>query len=262
MSSLPRLTPEQAKAHRRATRLHPLRAFREMRASRDPDDTAQAVRMLGALSGRSIERTMRLFHSSYEGREILARKRSLLDVLTHREALMALPEDSFGRVYAEWMTREELSAEGLVAASEAASQGDGETDGPYAVLGCRVREMHDLLHVITGYGRDLVGEIGVLAFTYAQTRHSGIGFLLSVAYFRSLFSRADDPAAGSKEARSAMRQQMREGYRRGREADWIIGADWEALLELPITEVRERFQIPEPPAYHEVRSKGAPVLAA
>jgi len=263
MSNLPTLTPEQSELHRHATRIRPLDALRAMRlAVRNPDDTEQAVRMIGALSGKSMERFMSRFLSTPRGREILEREQSLLEVLTDRERLMAMPEGSFGRIYAEWLEREQISAEGLVAASVAAAQGDRERDGPYFVLGCRVREMHDLLHVITGYGRDLVGEVGVLAFTYGQMKHSGIGFLLAVAYVRSLFGGGGQTLATNREAGVAMREQLREGYRRGRQAEWIVGADWEALLGLPMDELRRRFQIPEPPAYLGVRSKGAPVLAA
>ncbi len=263
MSTLPELTPEQAEIHRNATRLHPVEALRAMRLSvRDPDDTAMAVRMLNGLAGKSIERSMRRFLGTPQGLEILEREQSLLDVLVDRDTLMALPEESFGRIYVEWLAREQLSAEGLVAASEAAAKGDSEREGPYATLGCRMREMHDLRHVITGYGRDLAGEVGVLAFTYAQTRHSGIAFLLAVAYVRSFFVGSDIPRADSREGRAAIREQCREGYRRGCKADWIVGADWEALLALPIQEVRQHFRIPDPPEYLEVRSKGAPVLAA
>ncbi len=261
MSALPQLTPEQAQIHQRAARLRPLDAVRAMRlALRDPDDTAQAVRVLGALAGKSIERLMSRFLSTPQGREILEREHGLLDVLADRKALMAMPEGSFGRTYVEWIVREQISAEGLVAATEAAARGEGELEGPYFVLGCRMREMHDMLHVITGYGRDLVGEVGVLAFTYAQTKHSGIGFLLAVAYVRSFFADNAQPSADSREGRASLREQFHEGYRRGRKADWIVGADWEALLELPIDQVRQRFRIPDPPDYYAVRSLGAPVL--
>ncbi len=261
MSPLPQLTPEQEQVHQRATRIRPLDALQAMRrAVHDPDDTAQAARMLGALAGKSGERLMNRFLNTPHGREILERDQSLLERLVDREALLALPKGSFGRTYVDWLVREQISAEGLVAATEAAAQGEGEREGPYFVLNCRLRESHDLLHVITGYGRDLVGEVGVLAFTYAQTGHSGIAFLLMVAYTRSFFIGNGQPGADTREARAAIRQQCREGYRRGRRADWIAGSDWEALLELPIDEVRQRFRIPEPPIYHELRSRGAPVL--
>ena len=263
MNSLPELTPEQAEIHRRTTRVRPLDALRAMRlAVRNPDDTEQAVRMLSALAGKSVERVMARFLRAPHGREILERGRNLLEVLVDREALRRLPVGSFGRSYVEWLEREQISAEGLVAASEAAVEGEGEREGPYFTLGCRMREMHDLLHVITGYGRDLVGEVGVLAFTYAQTRHSGIGFLLAVAYTRSFFGGPGQPAAATREARASIREHLFEGYRRGRKADWIVGADWEALLALPIDEVRRRFRIPDPPVYRELRTPGAPVLAA
>ena len=35
--------------------------------------------------------------------------------------------------------------------------------------------MHDLWHVTTGYGRDALGELSLLAFTYAQEQNRGIG---------------------------------------------------------------------------------------
>ncbi len=41
----------------------------------------------------------------------------------------------------------------------------------------RLRDMHDLWHVVTGYGRDSFGEACLLAFSYAQTRNRGIAFI-------------------------------------------------------------------------------------
>ncbi len=263
MSSLPQLTLEQARIHGIATRFRPLEALRAIQLSmRDPDDTAQAVRVIGTLAGKSSERLMRRFNGTLEGRQILAREQGLLDRLLDRQALLAMPEGSLGRVYVEWLIQEQISAEGLVEASEAASRGDAEAEGPYAVLTARMRDMHDLLHVTTGYGRDLVGEIGVLAFSFAQTKHSGVGFLIAAAYLRSFFTGSGPRGTDSWTARAVIREQCREGYRRGLEADWIVGADWENLLELPIDEVRKRFRIPVPPRYDELRSAKAPVLAA
>lgn len=36
----------------------------------------------------------------------------------------------------------------------------------------RIRDLHDVFHVLTGYGRDLRGESAVLAFTIPQTRNT------------------------------------------------------------------------------------------
>src|SRR5262245_59091277 len=113
-----------------------------------------------------------------------------------------------------------------------------------------MRDSHDLWHMITGYGRDLVGEACVLAVTYAQTKNRGIGAIVAMAYWRA-----------GRELRSA-RVAIREAYRRGKRAAWLPAADWEALLARPLREVREQLGFGEPPQYEAVRSAGAPVLAA
>ena len=111
-----------------------------------------------------------------------------------------------------------------------------------------------------GYGRDLVGEIGLLTFTYAQTRHRGVGLIVFIGYLRSFFPRpgvvSDDGPAASRLTRS----QFRNGLRRGRKAKWIVGADWEALLAMPLDEVRRLYNIDELPSYQAIRTSGAPVL--
>jgi ubiquinone biosynthesis protein COQ4 len=148
--------------------------------------------------------------------------------------LYALPEGTLGRTYVEWTEREQIGAAGLKAASEAAAKGELEDQGPYSVLGARVRDMHDLMHVVTGYGRDLVGEIGLLTFTYAQTRNRGVGLIVLIGYLRSFFSRREGAPGNGAAAARLTRSQFRNGLRRGRKARWIVGADWEALLAVPL----------------------------
>ena len=147
------------------------------------------------------------------------------------------------------MGREQISADGLVQASMEGGRVDPDLPPERAWLGARLRDMHDLWHVVTGYNRDLVGEAGLLSFTYAQTRNPGIGFIVMVAWLR---------ARG--ELRWA-RSTIREGYRRGRAAAWLPEQEWEELLALPLAQVRARLGLGEPPVYHQVRSEAAPALA-
>ena len=58
------------------------------------------------------------------------------------------------------------------------------------------------------------------------------------------------------------RRLMREGYRRGRRAAWFPGLEWETLLEQPLAQVREQLGVGAPPEYEQIRSEGAPALAA
>src|ERR1051326_3587764 len=45
-----------------------------------------------------------------------------------------------------------------------------------------------------------------------------------------------------------IRRVVFEGYRRGRRAKWLVGADWEALLGRPVEEIRHEYAVP--PAYY------------
>ncbi len=232
-------------------RIRPLQAGRAIRALlRDPDDTAQVFRIVEALSGRTGERVFRRFRATATGARVLAEQRCLLASLQDRAALAALPAGSLGRTYHDFMAGEALRADGL---REASLQGRSRREIPdpeRRLVLERLRDMHDLWHVVTGYGRDLVGEATLLAFTFAQTRNPGIGFIVGVAWWR----------AGRDAEGHAFRRLLSDGYRRGRRASWLPAADWEALLPLPLAEVRQRLGVEPAPTYTPVRSAGAPAV--
>ncbi len=217
---------------------------------RDPDDTAQVFRIVRALSGNSQERAFQRFLRSDHGPAILAENRVLLETLSDRAYLTSLPEGTLGRVYADFTAREQITADGLVEASESIDRGDDEEiDARRALFGQRLRDSHDLWHVVTGYGRDLFGEAALLAFTYRQIRNRGIGFIVLVAYLK-----ARGPMAGE-------RALIRDGFRRAGGAAWLPGADWEALLARPLDEVRRTLGVVPIEHYEGLRSEGAPALA-
>lgn len=230
----------------RKRRIRPIEAWRAIRALlRDPDDTGQVFRIIDALSGNSGEKTFLRFREDPTGARILREQRSLLETLSDRAALEALPEGSLGRTYAAFVSREQISADGLV---EASREGSAIDLGPERRLfGDRIRDMHDLWHVVTGYGRDLAGESALLAFSFAQTRNPGVGFIVAVAWLK----------AGDR----AGRRLILDGYRRGRRAAWLPAMDWEALLARPLDEVRRELRVGTPPQYAPVRSAGAPQIA-
>ena len=141
-----KITAEQQACHNRSTKFRWRDARDALRRSMaDPDDTPQVIRFIGAVAGKSPDYMMKRFIGTPHGGEILERERSLLDVLMDRESLYALPDGTLGRTYADWTDREQISAAGLKAESEAAATGDPEDQGPYSVLGARLREMRRLL---------------------------------------------------------------------------------------------------------------------
>ena len=208
----------------------------------DPDDTAAVFEIIDALPGRAQERAFDRFRETPVGAQVLTQQRDLIDTLNDRDSLRDLPPDSLGRAYLEFMVTQELTPGGLVAASDA-----GRTREPVgpdrARFGGRLRDMHDLWHVVTGYDRDLRGETALLAFSFAQIRTPGVGFIVGMAY---------------KDTDAEERRLIREGWRRGRAARWLPAEDWEALLPRPLDEVRESLRLGALPKYEPVYSAGAP----
>lgn len=232
-------------------RLHPLLARRAMRALReDPDDTAAAIRVIIALSGNSDRRDFERFQRSERGTRILREKRDLFDVLTDRARLEAMPPGSLGRTIIEWFQRENISTQGLALASEAARGDDAEEAGEHEQLyRTRLRNLHDVFHVVAGYDRDLRGESAVLAFTIAQNYNRGVAYLV----WNALRQEGWNSPGGKL---------IREAYRRGKRAKRLVEQDWEALFERPIDEVRRELGIGNPPVYDQLRSAGAPAMSA
>ncbi len=216
----------------------------------DPDDTAQVFKIIRALAGNSGERQFQKFLRSEHGPTVLAERRSLVDRLSDREYLMSLPDGSLGRVYADFTEREQISPAGLIDASESVQEESSEELCPErALFGERLRDSHDLWHVVTGYGRDLAGEAALLAFTYRQIRNRGIGFIVGVAYLKAGKTYPEE------------RRLIRDGYGRAKNAQWLPGADWEALLERPLEEVRQSLGVVPIGPYAAERSQGAPAPA-
>jgi ubiquinone biosynthesis protein COQ4 len=233
-----------------STRLHPIAALRALRnLIRDREDTRQVFLLIEALRGKTTLRQLARFRQSETGRAMLAERRSLLARLGDRASLAALPPGSLGRTYYEFMAAEDLSAEKLVELSKIQRPPSGDEITWFRE---RNREMHDLLHITTGYGRDPLGEACVTAFSYAQTGLRGFAVIATVAGFR---------VARRLRSRYVLRA-VYEAYWQGRRAAWVIGADWESLLSQPVDSVRAQFRVSAPTYYPRVLPSLRRVIAA
>jgi ubiquinone biosynthesis protein COQ4 len=220
-----------------STRLQPITALRAMRSlQRSREDTRQAVLLIDALRGRTSLRQFARFRQTETGRAVLAERRQLLDRLSDRECLAALPPGTLGRSYHEFMATENLTAEGLVEASRIRDTLPLSDD--YTVFRERSRETHDLLHIVTGYGRDPLGEGCVLAFSFAQSGLKGFAVIAFIVARRISRRLRGQP----------VRRAVFEAYRHGRRAGWLYGADWENLLAEPVEAIRARYRVA--PATH------------
>jgi ubiquinone biosynthesis protein COQ4 len=212
--------------------------------TRDPEDTRQAFVLMEALRGKTTLRQFARFRRSETGRMVLAERRSLLARLSDRASLAKLPAGSLGHAYDEFMAAENLSAEGLVEVSKILRPPEVDDVTWFRE---RSREMHDLLHIIAGYGRDPLGEACVAAFSFAQNRLKGFAVIAIVA--RRL---RGEP----------VRRAVYEAYRQGRRAAWVIGADWESLLAQPLESVRAQLRVSAPVYYPRILPSLRRTLAA
>ena len=208
----------------------------------DPDRTDQVFVIIDALGGNSGEKQFRRFSATPVGQRVLTEERDILATLNARDTLLTLPEGSLGKTYADFMGAEKISADGLVNASMEGGGKRNSDDVERQRYGMRLRDSHDLWHVATGYNRDLLGEAMLLTFTFAQIRNPGIGVIVAMAYLR----RGSIPG---------VRRMLRQAYKRGREASWLPGADWEALLSRPLDDVRLELGLQDIPIYDELRSR-------
>src|SRR5262249_21994175 len=123
--------------------------------------------------------------------------------------LSSLPAGSIGAAYRDFVRSERLSAEGLAEVSRAGLS-PIEEQHPYAWFGRRTRDIHDIWHILTGYGRDPLGEACLVAFSYAQTK--GLGWALI----------AVGAALRAQPGRQPYKRAIWQGYRRGRAARWLL----------------------------------------
>lgn len=204
------------------------------------EDTEQVFQIIEALNGRSQVANLQAFASTEAGRHLLKRREHLPPLLDDHSWIRVLPEGTVGRAYVDFMEREGLTARGLVEESEKMGRAGSRFDDDLQWFGHRLRDTHDLFHVLSGYSRDALGEACLLGFTYSQNPGRGVIF---IAYMAARQLAKNLP----KEAR--VMDCLWEGKRNGKLASKIVREDVIALLHEPIEDARKRLNIRRPVAY-------------
>src|SRR3990167_2113502 len=228
---------------RRPARFQPFKAWNHMqKLIADKEDTEQVFHIIEALNGRSFERNFWAFAETQEGQKQLAEKPYLPPLLDDHSWIRDLPEGTVGRAYVEFMEREGLTAQGLVDESLKFRSKAHDFEDDYQWYGNRLRDTHDLFHVLSGYNRDALGEASLLAFTYSQQPGLGVIFI-SYMGCRTIAKHAPKGAR--------IMDCFWEGKRNGAAAGKIVQQDIAALLHEPLDEARARLGIQRPVIYEE-----------
>lgn len=215
-------------------------AFKAVRALlADPNDTVQVFRIMGALNGASSRTGYQRLLKTTQGARIAYRRPELVERLRDRAWLDQFEPGTVGAAYRAFLDKTGYSADGLAAVSKQEAR-EPDREHPYAWFGRRIRDVHDIWHVLTGYQADQpLGEACLVAFSYAQTGGLGWAFIASAAALKDLRKK------GGRTIASA----IWEGYRHGRRAAWLAGEDVEALFAENLESARKRLRIDRPVKY-------------
>lgn len=225
-----------------------LRALQRLFA--DKEDTAQVFEIMRALNGPATPRGYEKLLRTPGGGRLAYERVELADKLMDRAWLDGFAPGTVGAAYRDFVVGEGLSAEGLVQESR---KGVTQIDipHPWAWYGRRIRDTHDIWHVLTGYGRDSIGELCLVAFSYSQTRGLGWAMIGWGGYLRAL--RRDG---------RPYRKAVLEGFRRGKRAAWLPAQDYLQLLGEPLDAARQRLGITPAVAYEAIPPEARNPLAA
>jgi ubiquinone biosynthesis protein COQ4 len=215
------------------------------------DDTTQVFRIMRALNVGNAPVNYGRFIATAEGGRMAYERVELAQRFSDRAFVDSFAPGTVGAAYRHFLDTTGYSADGLVEVSKVIHE--DMLPHPYAWFGRRIRDTHDIWHVMTGYKADeSLGEAALVAFSYAQVGGLGWAFIGAAAALKSirvtgnlLFAKA-----------------VWEGYVRGRKAKWLAGEDYLQLMHEPLEAARARLGLTEPVAYLKAQRELGPELAS
>lgn len=146
--------------------------------------------------------------------------------LPNIDRLLQCPEGSLGRAYATY-----ISDAGFDPAFYRSLTVDDDTS--YLLL--RLRQTHDLWHVLTGFATDVPGELGLKAFELAQTRRTMAGILIAGGFVKCLLQ--------TPTQLDLLLDRLAAGYRMGNSAQPLLAQKWEEDWDKPVAKWRQELGI-------------------
>lgn len=204
-----------------------LRALRRLMSNRD--DTGQVFEIMRALNGGNSAINYRRLLETPAGGRLAYEHVELAPMLMDQSWLDSFSAGTVGAAYRDFVRSENLSAEGL---AEISRRSRADEVHPYAWFGRRMRDTHDIWHVLSGYHRDGLGEACLVAFSFAQTR--GLGWAL-IALGAGL--------SALKERSLPHARAIWQGYQRGKAAKWLPNEDYVQLMSESLDAARLRLNI-------------------
>jgi ubiquinone biosynthesis protein COQ4 len=180
---------------------------------RDPDKTAQVFIMGIVLNAPLVPRLLMRFAAEPGGNELCAEAPTIDSTTVDFARLRSLPETTLGGAYARYLDSHRLDPDLF--------QAPPGLPPLVAFIAQRIRQTHDIWHVLTGYAPDVRGELALQGFTFAQLKMPS-SFLIA--------------AIGTMVRAPGEAKNVWDGYRRGRDAVFLpvvrFESHWDDELDL------------------------------
>lgn len=146
------------------------------------------------------------------------------------EALAKMPADTLGGAYGRHMTSNGLRPD---------FYDDVPARHRMHYLRLRIRQTHDIWHVLTGLGTDEFDEVALQAFYSGQFPNSTGAIIAVAAFLKSILRGRFDELTKHMES-------FAEGFVAGKRSGCLIAVKWEELWEEKLETLRHRYRIELP----------------
>jgi ubiquinone biosynthesis protein Coq4 len=186
---------------------------------RDPNRLGQVFQLSDGVADPTVMKMMADYVSKTEvGRLALAeRSRLKIDLAELRQ----LPEGTLGREFAEHMIKNGLDPAAIPVLP---------VKDEFEFVRAHLYDTHDVWHVVTGFGTDVAGELGLQAFYQAQLPGHLPMAIMTAGLLNTLFYSWGD--------RDARMNEIARGWQMGKRADQLFGVRWDKLWARPLAEIR------------------------
>jgi len=141
-------------------------------------------------------------------------------------ALLNYPPESLGAIYAHYITE---------AGFDPSFYRKIEIIDDVSYVLYRLRQTHDIWHIVTGSTTDVVGELALKAFEIPQTRRTMSVVLLAGGILRTLFNHPEES--------DRLMERVAIMYRMGARAKPFLAQRWEENWEKPLTQWRSELSV-------------------
>ena len=195
------------------------------RLARDPGRLDEVLHLAQTVNLPALARAMSRVDANEEGRALLRDQPRIDRKSIDFAALRRLPDGTLGREYARFLDDNGITPDAFETLPDV-----GDDRAAYVML--RMRQTHDLWHVLTGYTPDVRGEVLLQAFTYSQTHAPSALIIALFGTVRWAFQWPQQPRA------------LREAFARGKRTGFLPTFRWEEHWATPVTELRALLACP------------------